>query len=107
MLGVPAFHFAFGWCDINFVIIFVLQAGLLHKSLLIAEEYGTDSAQSRPYHADIFLFLIGIIGIDLQGNRTWADDAHIAFDDIEELRNFVEFCFAEESSEWQNPWVML
>src|SRR5205809_4473956 len=37
--------------------------------------------------------------------RAWADDAHIGYEHVDELRNFVDFRSAEKSTDWRDSWI--
>lgn len=38
--------------------------------------------------------------------RSWADDAHIPFQDIEKLRKLVQTCFADKFSDRRHSWIV-
>lgn len=38
--------------------------------------------------------------------RSRPDEAHIAFQDVEQLREFIEAKLSKDSSDWCNPWVI-
>jgi len=52
------------------------------------------------------LILRGVVTEVLRGERTRANDAHLAEEDIEDLRHLVEFGLPEEVSDRQDPRVI-
>lgn len=64
--------------------------------------------------AGLDVVTVGVLGIDLAelvnevwAFRSWPDEAHVADEDVPDLRQFVEACGADEASDFRDARVMV
>ncbi len=100
---ISEFQLAFVGRDVPGVEFFGIPFAVAEQILLVPEHNGPDAGEAGTdiVDAGFHMLWIGIKGFVHQ--RAGADDAHVAFEDIDELGQLVDFGFAQETAHRQHP----
>jgi len=76
-----------------------------HQLLLIPEYNRSNPGQSRSNIIDRFFDMIRIRIKSLIHQWPWPHDTHIPLEDIDNLRQLIDFRFTQKMPHWHKPWI--
>ena len=106
LFKIPKFQRPFVWSDLFRVKIYGVDTGFRHVILFIAKDDGSDPRDAGDRVVNMLLNVCReTVKIDLH-LRPWPDYAHCPVEDVEYLRELVDFCFPQQLPERKDPRIV-